>query len=367
MRLTIASLLLSATILTGCLENDEDIVIRPNGSVEVRVSASGKARDLADGYPVPLEAPWIPEGEDTRTWIDVVGRDSGSREVQAKVGASPFRDRPDEEKVTLAARATFDSVKHWPEWFAPAAESYRTAYVRRTAGLSIERKGPRTIYQFERIFHRRPRVAESAWNRIGERIPKDIHERLEQKVQPDAADWARIVPIVSTVFQEMSEAFARDSLLGVYTLGDATLSVDGFARILGRIRPAVSGFVTTERLKSLHQALDAHDSSGPDPLERFEDGIRGVVRQAFEDGLAAEGVRAPVRNAIRERLEWNYTAFDHTADLGAETFQVHVTMPGIVVGGNYDRCDSPSKITWSFKGEALLEGDAILRVVSILE
>ena len=60
-------------------------------------------------------------------------------------------------------------------------------------------------------------------------------------------------------------------------------------------------------------------------------------------------------------------AWDHANDLGDERFHVRVAMPGTVITGNFHETEDDGAVTWVFDGDRLLSGDAILRVVSVLE
>ena len=127
--------LAAAFLLTGCLDNEEEIVVHPNGAVDVTVTAkSDRADDLTDGYPVPLHGPWKPASETAEAWLELVAPDTGSQAARDGLaalaeGTLPLRDRP------LSAHASFESVESWPEWYAPQTEPYRTALLHRTASL----------------------------------------------------------------------------------------------------------------------------------------------------------------------------------------------------------------------------------------
>ena len=54
---TAPALFALALTLCACLENDEEITVRPDGSVAVFVSAKGSTEDLADGYSTDLPPP----------------------------------------------------------------------------------------------------------------------------------------------------------------------------------------------------------------------------------------------------------------------------------------------------------------------
>ena len=69
---------------------------------------------------------------------------------------------------------------------------------------------------------------------------------------------------------------------------------------------------------------------------------------------------------MRGELEWLFTAYDHTTDIGDESFQVVVHMPGTIVAGNCDEVGGGTA-TWKLGGEMLRENDRVLRVVSVVE
>ena len=80
------------------------------------------------------------------------------------------------------------------------------------------------------------------------------------------------------------------------------------------------------------------------------------------------------RNTVRARLEWDFTAFDQTGDIGDEDFKFSVCLPGVAVDGNYDSREEVvvdgvacTKVEWSFKGGDLRDRDKSLRVVSVVE
>ena len=61
--------LLSFVFLVGCLDVEEELLIREDGSVLVRMEVEGDAVDVLDGYPIPLHGPWVPEDEVSRQFV----------------------------------------------------------------------------------------------------------------------------------------------------------------------------------------------------------------------------------------------------------------------------------------------------------
>lgn len=58
-----------ALLLPACRETEEEITVRPDGSLHVELQAKGNVEDLADGYPIPLGGPWEARNDETRAWL----------------------------------------------------------------------------------------------------------------------------------------------------------------------------------------------------------------------------------------------------------------------------------------------------------
>src|SRR5260221_188934 len=135
-----------ALTISSCLDNDEEITVRPNGSVTVQISARGKAKDLADGYPVPLEGPWVAENDATREWIRLLGADTGSAAVRGNLDALKGRSAllPDDKDIELRVTAPFPSVKDLPRFLAPESNAFRTPHLERSTDLRPAKKAGRS-------------------------------------------------------------------------------------------------------------------------------------------------------------------------------------------------------------------------------
>ncbi len=345
-----------AVCLASCLENEEEITVHPDGTVSVRMSAKGQPSDLADGHPIPLHAPWIADSVETAAWI---------RNADAATSSALAQD-----ELTLAVRADFASANDVPRWLAPQAEPYPTAYLERATSLSIESKSGRRVYAFARVFHGRSFEAFSLWKALEQRMPDELQEKLDKldedgSVEITADERERLIELGTAIFMETSIPYARNALLSVYTAGDASLDPRAVSRVVDGVRDSLAAVVNRPRIASIVDRALAVEKVD-DEIERLEADARASLRSSLDSALVAEGVPVATRNAIRGQLEWTFTAFDHTTDLGDEKFQVTVRMPGLVVGGNFDEQDG-SSVIWRFDGEDLNDRDRVLRVVSVLD
>lgn len=375
-----ASLALIA--LAACVENEEEITIRPDGSASVRVAAKGKADDLADGYGVPLAAPWTATNDETLEWMRVLGQDTGSAAVRAnlaRLDASHGAITSDRE-MKLEARADFASVKDWPRWFAPESEVYRNAYLERSASLTVESKSGHKIYTFERVFHAREfeRFDLGTW--LKRNLPQETMVKLEKKQVLSPEERAKVVKAAVEGLLRTSMAFASDAMATAYTAGDGSLSIREQTKILAFVQGWLAQRAEDQRVSDVlaWELEDTQRSPGADADPRsgkaLESDIRRTLRKGLGEALQIENVPLSTQNAILGELEWKLTAYDATCDAADESFKVTVHMPGKIVGGNCDRFkavntpfEESGDATWEFKGTDLQDRERVLRVVSVVE
>ena len=359
--------------LAACLENEEEIVIHEDGSVDVRIAAKGDLRDLSNGYPVPLGSGGELRTEDARTWVSLIGSDTGSAAVQARVDEVewPNPDAARNGDVRLEVGLRFDSVYDLPQFYAPVAEPYRTAFLRRSTTLDVRAPSGRKVYVFERVFHRRSSSRQGALERAFEELPENLQGKLEREESLRPDEWRTVEELVRDSFQNVAEAFARDAILGLYTKGDASLPPKVIPSILEDVRRAAVRLVTVERLSSIYIRFqtatnEEEEEEGSRMVRDLEESLHQSIRDSLRRGLSREGVAENTQNAILFGLEWGFTAYAHTDDIGDEGFKVRVKLPGTLISGNHDS-EAEGYAVWEFKGETLHEGDVVLRAVSVLE
>jgi hypothetical protein len=363
-----------AICLSACVENEEEITIRLDGSSSVRLSAKGKAEDLADGYGLPLTVPWTASNPDTLEWIRVLGSDTGSLMVRENLAHPSASHGPLDagHEMKLEVQADFASVKDWPRWFAPESEVYRNAYLERSASLKIESKNGRKVCTFERVLHAREFERFDVMAQLKKHLPAELMHRLEKDPQLSAEERVKLVHEAVVAMRKTALAFLNDALTSVYTSGDASLPSSKTRRIEEVAQEGMAKVVSEERLTEVldfeiptepRTQNDADDTRSAKTLERD---IRSTLRSALAVALDREDVPTAMQNAIRGQLEWSLTAYDHTCDLSDESFEVTVHMPGLIVGGNADQA-SGATATWKFEGNSLQDRERVLRVVSVVE
>lgn len=362
--------------LSACVENEEEITIRPDGSASVRLAAKGKVEDLSDGYGLPLSAPWIATTPDTSEWLRRLGSDTGSPAVRENArhwdtGRNPMGS---EQALELEVRAEFASVKDWPRWFAPESEVYRSAYLEHGASLRVEPKSGHRLYTFERTYGSREFERFDLWSRIKRSVSEKLLAKLETQEQGPTMtpeECAKLVQAAVEAIRRTSRAFASDALLTAYTSGDGSLSTAKVETILAYIQGVIAGRADDKRVSEVlawefDPSRPSQAADDPRSGQQLESEIRNLLRQALGDALRLEGVPIATQHAILGELEWHLTAYDATCDLADESFKVTVHMPGQVVGGNCDTFAGGDAV-WEFKGADLQDRERVLRVVSVVE
>ena len=368
----------AALSVVGCVENKEEIVIHSDGSLEAQMSAKGSAEDLVDGYPLPLDGPWRALDDTTLAWIAKVGPDTGSAQSRARIaaGAWPVTDS-DHKETQLRVGAHFASPADMPRFTAPQREPYRSAYLERETKLAIEHKGARNVYTFERRLAARRWSDLEVFGTLEKQLPEETRTRLSHNEALSDAEWVVVTRVVREQYRRSAANFTRGALSAAYTSGDASLPTTVVSSALRAVDREITELISEQRLRTIYDTLhEPHDDKAGelDPALNPDALTRDALRRSLSNALTAANVSAAIRNTVFARLEWDFTAFDQSGDLGDENFTLSVTVPGAAVGGNFDSSEETvvdgvacSKVEWSFKGEALRDRDRVLRVVSVTD
>jgi hypothetical protein len=334
--------------LAACLEVEESVAVRPDGSVHVQVAAKGDRADLENGFPLPTWGAWRGADEATTNWL---------------CGAPSAGD-----SLELAMDADFRSVDDLPEFFAPPGEPYRSAGLERRTHLEVTCKGGRTVYVFTRTLGARRFADWSPSARIEAALDDELRAALEDHRDLTDEQWARAAALVRTAYEEASRAVARSALADVYTRGDAVLDVESFEGALDRVVAAVGREISEPRLRALYFFERHTDRKREEMPPEFDlDRVaRETVRRELPDALTTAGLAEGVRNAVLESLEWNFAALHQTTDLGDEKLSLRLELPGRIVDGNFDALVD-GRAVWKLEGGALHDRDVVLRAVSVVE
>lgn len=348
----------------SCLENEEEITVRPDGSLHVTVSAEGDLADLAEGYAVPLAAPWLPASDDAREWLARVGPSTGGAQTLGRVEQAHALGDDTSRKLRLAVERDFAAVSELPASYADPRDPYAAAYLQRSTKLETIRREGRTVYVFERTFHARP-YGRWLFERMQEE-DSEAHEELFDKVADGSIseqEWHQVAQLVLDWHAPLAREFALEAFRGHYERGSAAIPAASVRAVLAELEQRMQEVFSVERLKGFTGDEDADDAV---LWMGIWNDFRDAIRTGIGNELARSGLSREEQYAIQFDLEREFSEYDHTADLGDEAFGISVTLPGEIVTGNFDSAEGGSA-RWTFEGTELFTGDVTLRAISVLE
>lgn len=303
--------------LSGCLERKEQVSIRPDGSIAVRLQIRGDAGDLDGG------AAAIP-GEGYRTTRRTIPKKDGEEEL-------------------LEARAEYASAAAMPETYG-ADPTARHALRFRTAVAAVS-EGGRELLRFTRVYEPRSWAPYAYHHRKA--LPEKVQEAMKKEGWLDQAGPERKRILQGFLDFEQAKALEwTGAALRSLKLGDEARVLEAQAAARSALRSRGIGSLSPEAILALikksPQAIEAEVRS---IAAVTESAIAAAAAEVFPE-LSARG--ADFLAAYREaKLD-----FEVTEDLGDERFEVSVTFPGAVLRHNGDEAHGDTVI-WRFTGEDL--------------
>ena len=324
-RLTLLTTTLLALTSVGCLEREEQIEVRADGSLDVIHTITGDAADLDDGKAA------LP-GDD----IFVVTRETVSG------------DKGD--AVRLVATARFDSAAGVPDRFSDQAGALRM-----TTRLEREEQDDGSVrFALMRTYHARD------WAALRHSSRQGFSQQLGRLFRGDADDGERaeLVDLLIAAERGKTELMAHEALEATYPDADALPTAQLAVR--AEIARFFREQVTAERV---HRILEA-------PVDERQGAVRALQRKldgsVIEAAAEALSIDEDDRNHLRLALAEQRTRHEVTGDLDDETFVVRVRLPGDLHAHNGVEVE-PGVVEWRFKGDALHDRDHTLLASSTLK
>lgn len=327
-------LLTLLAMLASCVERKEEIVVAPDGSLDVTVThRSDSMTDLLEGDGVPDAA----DGWEVnlRENVDEQGKMTYSYEAR---------------RFTPAAIAP-PSVYGEPKGpFAAQSLQFPTT-------VTVEHKRGATWYHFRRVYLPR------RWAELKDLAESGPAKRL-QEIGGGMADGAG--ELSAETLDEIARALVdvqvgRTLLLGrrAFVQSAQRAGQDGWLRTkdaMERLSKEIDARATVEqfalargmqnevkRTEAFQKALHGIESAVDDRLQR-------AVREECDFGASELG-------AFLRALEVQRKEAEVTEDLADDHFEISVTLPGELMGTNGTWASTPGQATasWSFKGEMLFD------------
>ncbi len=329
--------------LAGCLEIEEEIVVRPDGSAEVRLTYRG---DPAE-FRAYLHAPPPPDWSLTKK-VETEQTDKGPR-----------------EKWVWQASKTFRDLNEIPPCFAPKDLPHRERLLHHPTRLRVSTQNDFRVYEFERDYSQMdvgeihavddallsdPKV-KRLLDRIGEKGLSGLKAEEQTELFEHLAASEREKQMI--VASRAVAAYARHHRLA-WT--DRLVLLQAAE---ARIRNALSG---AKLSKAIAEFLAAHDK------EEYARKFLSELRREILDGLA---MGAPVRSrgdafpSIASVYDGEEVGVGAGKALWDDRFRLTVRLPGRVIGGNGTRLKEDGGVQWEFDGRELYSKPMILRAISV--
>lgn len=316
-------------LLPGCIERKEKIRISDSGAVTYRLELSGDPGDFDAGDALPTErGGWRVE---ERTEVN----DDG------------------EKKRFLVAERRIERDAEQPGDYAEDDEMAEIA-LRFPTTLTVERREDGVYYQFARSYA--PRAA--------------ARYDYFRKVLENSSNAA-----MKKNLEEMSEAELTDVLTrlrGVEALQRAEYVRAG-AEALAERWPLEYELRLRQSLIRCFEQMDAaplvallRDQASENrdkAIEREAQRIVELAREALEDELQALDVPRREREQFFAAYDLEEQRRQVTEDISDERFVVEIEMPGEIVAHN-GLSAKDATVTWEFGGQALLDREERLLVIS---
>lgn len=323
---------LAGLVLCGCLERKERITVEPDGTVLIEATfESNSFNEIQEGDAIPtLETGWAV--------VDSVHQDKDGQDV--------FR---------LQATAVFPPEVDLPDTFARAGAPEAGTALQFPTELIIEDRRDGTYYHFHRRYVGR---AWAALDFLRRHIVEEAVDEQGRKFEQLGADeQARTIQAFVEFEMEKMLTFARKAFLEVSPeiAQDRWLAVDAAVRdlALGFDARGVIGLLAIQDQAQREQSL-------ADEARRWQQAADKRLDDALREHCGYGGERLI---AFRGRLRWHQRYHEISEDLGDDSFEITVLMPGEIVGANTG-ATAINSASWSFRGEDLHDRDIEIMVSS---
>jgi len=338
----VSPLLLAALSIMGCVERHETIQVQPDGRVDFTlVHRSDSLQDLYEGDAAPsLRGGWI---------------------VAEQVEQAPSG----EETHAFTAEASVALGKKLPSNLADFADPDADRAMQFPTTLRIEKRGGATWYHFARTYEPR------AWEQV-EFSRRQMERDLQSVNGKPVGDWTpaerenvvraylghdafKRLSFARQAYLEVKQDERQDGWLAVQAALDETLRNQDIERLAGLLvsagEPGGRG-EEEQRQEALEAEIDRMEQSC---LEAMQNTLR---REAAFSGEQAASFLHHYQRARRFH--------EVTEDLGDDTFQITVEMPGRIVASNAPST-SDRQATWNFRGEDVRDRRLELLVSSVVD
>lgn len=324
---TTTSLLAAAALtLTGCLEREEKIAVKPDGSANITLHITGDKADFEKGDAMPSAA---------GGW---------------KLTQTPDPTKPDQ--INVSATRSF-AAGQLPGTLATTPEA-QSISLRFPTEIWIEDRPDGRYYQFRRIYQKRVDAPYTLARREMQRDPKTA--KLLDTPPEQLTDEQRKKLIEEFKASEVEKQH-QFILAGMAAIPNQPQ--DTGLRILAAATAGANSLDTGAALKLLAEPPSRERDA---TIEKTANDFFASVKRAIDEAIENEHLAPETKSAFLKAMVHERADREVTEDLSDESFKVELALPGEVVVSNGTA--NGSGVSWSFDGYALMDRDQILMATS---
>lgn len=318
--------------VAGCLERKETIEVRPSGALRIEMRIQGEPQDVFTGDQMPdLRTGWRVDDE-------TVTKEDGKQEFRR------------------VATLELPPGSPLPASFAPQDDANHETALQFPTEVRVERRADGTFYHFQRVYQPREQARfeylKTALQEAG------VFKAAEGKdlAELSADELGDLVRALRTIEASKHAQFVQ-------------LAVDEVGEKWPRhfellMRSAVTRHFEESDVAPVVALLqqpggEARDRQIDEYGRRLTSDARDVLRRTLMD-----------LNAPKRQIEQFFAAYDVeqarravTEDLGDETFEVRVALPGKLIAHDGDLVED-GVVVWKFPGKALYDRPQTLTALS---
>lgn len=324
--ITTSLLAAAALTLTGCLEREERITVKPDGGATITIRITGDKSDFENGDAMPsADGGW-------------------------KLVSSPDPSKPDRIDVTASQSFAPSGLSGT---FATTADA-KSISLRFPTEVWIEDRPDGRYYQFRRIYQKRTDAPYTLARREMQRDPKTA--KLLDAPPEQLTDEQRTKLIDEFKASEVEKQH-QFILAGMAAIPNQPQ--DSGLRILTAATAGANSLDTTMALKLLAEPPSKERDA---TIEKTANDFFASVKKAIDEAIENEHLPPEAKRAFLNAMAHERADREITEDLSDESFKVELALPGEVVASN--GAAAGSGVSWSFDGYALMDRDQILMATS---
>ncbi len=336
-RLALAGFVLSAALLTGCLERLESITIAPDGGAMLRSEFRGTPDDFkktADALP-----------EQGGAWT-VTQREE--------------KDKDGKPRIVRVAELTVAPGGAIPDTYAAAGDPRGASGLKFPTTLRENKLGGYTYFDFSRTYARRD---EARYAYFKKKLTENDAFKAMQGKDPSELTAEQRETLLRTLARIEGEKHAL-----FIEAGAAGLEADHTwpQEVALSLRQATMGYAERFDVSKAATLLAKPQTPERDAAMNgmggaFTEGLHATIKAAMDKfALPEDQAKRFIDAALAERA-----MRQATEDLADERWEVRVTMPGTIAAHNADRVEGNTLI-WEFTAEAIMDRDQVLKATSTI-